>query len=54
MEKNRGGRIMLEVEIKAFLDGLSSEKIAAAAKELGFRKCRVLQETDIYLSLIHI
>lgn len=41
---------MLEVEIKAFLDGLSSEKIAAAAKELGFRKCRVLQETDIYFN----
>ncbi len=41
---------MLEVEIKAFLDGLSSEKIAAAAKELGFRKCGVLQETDIYIN----
>lgn len=41
---------MLEVEIKAFLDGLSSEKIAAAAKELGFRKCGVLQETDIYFN----
>lgn len=41
---------MLEVEIKAFLGGLSLEKIAETAKELGFRECGALQETDMYFN----
>lgn len=41
---------MLEVEIKAFLGGLSLEKIAETAKELGFWECRALQETDMYFN----